>query len=48
MTFANLLKLNVSVLCIAMLCANASALEYGIQSAWDNPTANMADGSLKP
>ena len=48
MTFANLLKLNVSVLCIAMLCANASAAIYGVQSAWDNPTANMADGSLKP
>ena len=48
MTFASMLKLNVSVLCIAMLCANALAAEYGIQSAWDNPTANMAEGSLKP
>ena len=48
MTFAKVLKLNVSVLCLALLCGNAMATVYGVQSAWDNPTANMADGSLKP
>ena len=41
MTFAKVLKLNVSVLCLALLCGNAMATVYGVQSAWDNPTANM-------
>ena len=51
MTFAKALKLNVSVLCIMMLCGGAMAAtstNYGVQNAWDNPTANMASGSLKP
>lgn len=26
----------------------ASAVDYGVQDAWDNPTANMAAGSVKP
>lgn len=51
MTFAKVMKLNVSILCLALLCggaANAAGTNYGVQSAWDNPTANMAAGSLKP
>lgn len=51
MSFAKALKLNVSVICIMMLCGGAMAAtgtNYGIQAAWDNPTANMASGSLKP
>ena len=32
----------------AILAAPAYADEFGIQSAWDNPTANMAMGSTKP
>lgn len=55
MTFAKAIKLNVSILCIAMLCGSAATavdaatgINYGIQAAWDNPTANMAAGSLKP
>lgn len=55
MTFAKAIKLNVSILCIAMLCGSATMAvdaatgqNYGIQAAWDNPTANMAAGSLKP
>ncbi len=51
MTFKKVIKLNVSVLCLAMLCngsAFAEGKNYGVQSAWDNPTANMAAGSTKP
>ena len=50
MTFANALKINVSVLCLALVCGGmpARAAEYGVQSAWDNPNANMAAGSSKP
>ena len=51
MTFAKAIKLNISVLCVAMLCGGAIAAtgtNYGVQAAWDNPTANMAAGSLKP
>lgn len=51
MTLAKVIKLNVSILCLALLCggtATAAGVNYGIQSAWDNPTANMAAGSLKP
>ena len=51
MTFAKAIKLNISVLCVAMLCGGAIAAtgtNYGVQAAWDNPTANMASGSLKP
>lgn len=55
MTLFKSLKLNVSILCIVSICAlyNTSAsatsyASYGVQTAWDNPTANMASGSLKP
>ena len=32
----------------AMLAFDARAVNYGVQSAWDNPNANMASGSVKP
>ena len=51
MTFAKAIKLNISVLCIGIIyagIASAAGINYGIQSAWDNPTANMASGSIKP
>ena len=53
MTFSKTLKLNISIICLAMLCvvpnvAIAAATNYGVQEAWDNPTANMASGSVKP
>ena len=53
MTFSKTLKLNISIVCLAMLCvvpnvAIAAATNYGVQEAWDNPTANMASGSVKP
>lgn len=50
MTFSKALKLNVSVICLGALCCAmpATAAEYGVQSAWDNPNANMAAGSIKP
>ena len=49
MTWLNKITLNISLVClvgtafISGACAN-----YGIQSAWDNPSANMAAGSVKP
>lgn len=49
--FLNAFKLNISIFCLASLCIvsmPAAGAEYGIQSAWDNPNANMAAGSLKP
>ena len=33
---------------VAMLAFDARAVNYGVQSAWDNPNANMASGSIKP
>ena len=33
---------------VAMFVFDARAVNYGIQSAWDNPNANMASGSIKP
>ncbi len=52
MTLWNTAKLNISVLCLALVCACGTgawaAAPYGVQSAWDNPNANMAAGSLKP
>lgn len=49
MSFAKAFKINISVFCMAaILAAPAYADEFGIQSAWDNPTANMAMGSTKP
>jgi type IV secretory pathway VirB9-like protein len=47
--FAKMLNLNLVVYCLAgLLCLPAYAEDYGIQAAWDNPTANMASGSIKP
>ena len=41
--------LNLTVFCLAgLLSLPAYAAEFGVQSAWDNPTANMAAGSIKP
>ena len=41
--------LNLTVFCLAgLLSLPAYATEHGVQSAWDNPTANMAAGSIKP
>ncbi len=51
MKFVKTFKLNVSIFCLAALCvcvAPARADEYGVQDAWNNPTANMAAGSMKP
>lgn len=49
MTFAKFLKLNISVFCLTgILTLPAYAEVYGVQNAWDNPTANMAAGSIKP
>ena len=49
MSFVKILKINMSVFCLASLLAlPAYAEDYGIQSAWDNPTANMTTGSSKP
>ncbi|MBR5153544.1 MAG: TrbG/VirB9 family P-type conjugative transfer protein [Alphaproteobacteria bacterium] len=46
---AKLLKLNMSVFCLAgILSLPAYAEMYGVQNAWNNPTANMAAGSTKP
>ena len=46
MSWSKILKLNISVVCMAMVCG--AAFGAGIQAAWDNPNANMASGSLKP
>lgn len=52
MSFRTALKLNISVFCVMALCASAhgvaTGINYGVQDAWDNPTANMAAGSIKP
>ena len=50
MTLLKLLGLKISavVLVCAMIATNANCTEHGVQSAWDNPNANMASGSLKP
>lgn len=43
---------NIKVCLLGAVCAlfayDARATQYGIQSAWDNPNANMASGSIKP
>ena len=45
--FVKALNFNLVVCCLAgLLCLPAYA--EGIQAAWDNPTANMASGSIKP
>lgn len=47
--FAKLLKFNLGILCLTgILSLPAYSDEFGVQSAWDNPTANMASGSIKP
>lgn len=50
MSFKTAIKLNIYVFCLASMCiiAPAAAVNYGVQEAWDNPTANMAAGSTKP
>lgn len=53
MTFSKLIKLNVLLLsmgafCVLSLSAQAKGINHGIQAAWDNPSANMTSGSLKP
>ena len=51
MMFTKILKLNLSAFClvgILMLPAYSEGENYGIQAAWDNPTANMTAGSIKP
>ena len=44
MTFSRLLMACLA----AVLSLPAYAEVYGVQNAWDNPTANMAAGSVKP
>ena len=48
MTFQGALRLHISLLCLGGLCLGAFPARAAIQEAWDNPTANMAAGSLKP
>lgn len=49
MSIVKILGLNATMLCMAgLLTLPAYAAVYGVQSAWDNPTANMASGSTKP
>ena len=50
MMFSKKLGLNLTVFCLAGLLSLPAytATEYGVQNAWDNPTANMAAGSIKP
>ena len=47
MTFSRTIKLNISVLCLACVCA-MPLTAFSAQSAWNNPNANMASGSAKP
>ena len=46
MTFSKAIKLNISILCLACVCAMPMA--FAAQNAWNNPNANMASGSSKP
>ena len=54
MTFVKTSKLSAIVFCLVALLyqttnpCTAEAEEYGVQDAWNNPTANMAAGSIKP
>lgn len=49
MTFAKMIKLNVSLLCIGtILCLADIKPAVAYQVAWDNPNANMGTGSIKP
>ena len=47
MTFLNTIKLNISILCLACVCAMPVSANAA-QTAWNNPNANMAAGSTKP
>ena len=47
MTFFNTIKLNISLLCLACICAMPTSA-IAAQTAWNNPNANMATGSTKP
>lgn len=47
MTFLNIIKLNISILCLAYVCTMPISA-IGAQTAWNNPNANMAAGSTKP
>ena len=47
MTFYNTIKLNISLLCLACVCMMPLSA-FAAQSAWNNPSANMASGSAKP
>ncbi len=47
MTFLNTIKLNISILCLACVCAMPISTNAA-QTAWNNPNANMAAGSTKP
>ena len=47
MTFLNTFKLNISILCLACVCATPLT-SFAVQTAWNNPNANMAAGSVKP
>ena len=49
MTLLKICKFNLSVICIiSALALSTNDAFAGIQAAWDNPTANMAAGSVKP
>ncbi|MBO4480541.1 MAG: TrbG/VirB9 family P-type conjugative transfer protein [Alphaproteobacteria bacterium] len=49
MTLLKSLKISaIGVMCTMILANVHAASNYGIQSAWDNPNANMASGSIKP
>ncbi|MDW2994877.1 MAG: TrbG/VirB9 family P-type conjugative transfer protein [Alphaproteobacteria bacterium] len=54
MTLLNRIRFNLPLFCMMgalVICganANEYGMNYGIQSAWDNPNANMAAGSVKP
>ncbi len=50
MLLKNTKKLSISIFCLSLVLIINSAIaeNYGIQEAWDNPTANMATGSSKP
>ena len=45
--FLNTIKLNISILCLACVCAMPVSV-FAAQTAWNNPNANMAAGSTKP
>lgn len=48
MSFVKAFRFNFVTLCLTSILALPVYADYGIQEAWDNPTANMAAGSLKP